>query len=275
MSRPEVEAFFLPRDDHSLFCLLFSPSSGQSRVGAMLHVPAFAEEMNKSRRAVANAARRLAEQGWQVLVFDLHGTGDSTGDFSNATWAGWNKDVRAAYDWLQRHSQSVPVLWGLRVGCLLINDVLPQVPAKNVIYWQPFTAGDTALTQFLRLRTFSLAASAAGQKDTTRTLLDALQRGESLDIAGYELPPAIALPLRAARLEGAAHAGRNVSWLEVSLVEPPALSPNSRKCIDEIRSLDAKVASQAVPGAPFWMTQEIDEAAEFVSATTTMAGTIR
>ena len=98
--RAQIEAFFFARDEHSLFCLLFSPPPGLPRAGAIVHVPAFAEEMNKSRRAVANAARAMAERGWQVLVFDLHGTGDSSDDFDDATWSGWLEDVRAAVSWL-------------------------------------------------------------------------------------------------------------------------------------------------------------------------------
>jgi alpha-beta hydrolase superfamily lysophospholipase len=130
VSRVPTKAFFLDRDEHSS-CLLFSPPAGLPRAGAVVHVPAFAEEMNKSRRAVANAARAMAGRGWQVLVFDLHGTGDSSGDFGDATWSGWLEDLRAAIGWLREHAASEPVLWGLRSGCLLINDVLPQIDCSN------------------------------------------------------------------------------------------------------------------------------------------------
>lgn len=274
MASPQVEAFFLPRDQHSLFCLLFSPPPGQPVTGAVLHVPAFAEEMNKSRRAVANAARALAAQGRQVLIFDLHGTGDSSGEFREASWDGWLADVRQACAWLQQRSATAPVLWGLRVGCLLAAEVLESLPVQQLIYWQPVTSGETALTQMLRLRTVGSAAGAGERKETTRSLVEALERGETLEVAGYELPAAVALPLRAARLGAEAHAGRRIAWLEIGLGEPPACSPASSLRIEELRARGATVDTTAVAGVPFWTTQEIDEAPALVAATAVAVGTL-
>ncbi len=195
VSRAQIEAFFLARDQHSLFCVLFSPPQGQPTVGAVLHVPAFAEEMNKSRRAVASAARAMAEQGRQVLVFDLHGTGDSSDDFGDATWSGWLDDVCAAAAWLRERARMKPVLWGLRTGCLLINEVLDRVDCSSLIYWQPTLSGEASLTQFLRLRTVGAVGNTERPKETTKALLEALQSGSSLEIAGYVLAPTLALPL--------------------------------------------------------------------------------
>jgi len=251
---------------------LFTPPRGQEARGAVLHVPAFAEEMNKSRRAVANAARELAVKGWQVLVFDLHGTGDSSGEFGNASWAGWLADTRAACDWLRQRTGSEPVLWGLRAGCLLISEVLGDLPTRELIYWQPLIAGDTALTQMLRLRTMASTTNTGAQKETTRTLVEALERGDTLEVAGYDLPPSIALPLRAARLRSEVHAQRRIAWMEIAIGDPPACSPVSAKRIEEISSQGAQVTATVVAGLPFWSTVEIDEAPQLVAATASWAG---
>ena len=181
--------------------------------------------MNKSRRAVASAARAMAEQGRQVLVFDLHGTGDSSGDFGDATWSGWLDDVCAAAAWLREHSGMAPVLWSLRAGCLLINEVLERVDSSSLIYWQPTLSGEASLTQFLRLRTVGAVGNRELPKETTKALLEALQSGSSLEIAGYRLAPTLALPLRQVRLGGPRYAGRRIAWLEVSASDPPEFSP--------------------------------------------------
>lgn len=267
VSGAQVEAFFLARAEHSLFCLLFTPPPDVPRAGAVVHVPAFAEEMNKSRRAVANAARAMAERGWQVLVFDPHGTGDSSDDFGAATWSGWLEDVCAAAGWLREHSATEPVLWGLRAGCLLINDVLEQVNPRGLIFWQPFLAGDIALTQFLRLRTMGAIGNADRPKETAPALLEMLRRGSTLEIAGYSLAPALAMPLRQARLGGPCYQGKRIAWLEVSASEPPECSPVSNARIQELRAAGAEVVAEAVAGTSFWTTQELDEGAPIVSAT--------
>lgn len=267
MPRVQIEAFFLPRDQHSLFCLLFSPPAGTPSAGAVVHVPAFAEEMNKSRRAVANTARGLAERGWQVLIFDLHGTGDSSGDLADASWAGWLQDLRTAAGWLQTRTEAAPALWGLRTGCLLINDAMAHLHPPRLIYWQPVLSGEAALTQFLRLRTVGSPGGEERPKETTKTLLAALESGDTLEIAGYMLPPALALPLRQAKLGSARHSEKRILWLEVSASVPPECSPASRARIDELERSGAHVIATAVPGTGFWMTQEIDEASELVEAT--------
>lgn len=265
--RVQVEAFYLPRDEHSLFCLLFSPPAGTPSAGAVVHVPAFAEEMNKSRRAVANAARDLAERGWHVLVFDLHGTGDSSGDLGDASWAGWLKDIHAAVGWLRTRTETEPALWGLRTGCLLINDALEQLKPSQLIFWQPVLSGEAALTQFLRLRSVGTVGNEERPKETAKGLLASLQSGTTLEVAGYMLPPALALPLRQSRLGSAGYAGARIIWMEVSSLDPPDCGPASRPRIEELTNSGALVAASAVPGIAFWMTQEIDEAGELVRAT--------
>jgi exosortase A-associated hydrolase 2 len=265
--RVGIEAFFLPRDAHSLFCLLFSPPEGVPAAGAVVHVPAFAEEMNKSRRAVANAARAMANRGWHVLLFDPHGTGDSSGDFGDACWQGWLEDLYTTIAWLRERAGCVPVLWGLRTGCLLINDALANIEAQRLVFWQPALSGDAALTQFLRLRTFGAIGDTDRPKDSTKDLLETLQKGSAVEIAGYMLGPSLALPFRQSRLEGPRYAGRHVTWLEVSAIDPADLSPASKARVEALSTSGAHVAARAVAGVPFWMTQEIDEGAALVAAT--------
>lgn len=267
MPRVGIEAFFLARDPHSLFCLLFSPPAGVPTAGAIVHVPAFAEEMNKSRRAVANAARAMAERGWNVLLFDPHGTGDSSGDFGDASWPGWLEDLHAVAAWLRQRTGSVPVLWGLRTGCLLINDALARIDSPQLIFWQPAHSGEAALTQFLRLRTFGGVGNADRPRDSTRDLLETLQKGTAVEIAGYMLGPTLALPLREARLGGDQYTGKRITWLEVSAIDPLDLSPASKSRIEALEAAGARLTATAVAGVPFWMTQEIDEGAALVAAT--------
>lgn len=87
------EAFFLETPGGARFCLLSRPIAEAK--GGVLFVPPFAEELNKSRRMVAEAVRAFVEAGWAVLQLDLKGCGDSAGDFGDAAWADWLADVDA------------------------------------------------------------------------------------------------------------------------------------------------------------------------------------
>ena len=104
----------------------------------MIYLHPFAEEMNKSRRMAALQSRALAAAGYDVLQIDLLGCGDSSGDFSDATWQGWKDDVVLAYNWLRTQSNAPLTLWGLRAGCLLAANAAGDLPeSRNFIFWQP------------------------------------------------------------------------------------------------------------------------------------------
>src|SRR5262245_40499587 len=114
-----AETFFLKVRGSPRFCILQSPAEDVVFRGAIVHSHAFAEEMNKSRRMVARAARALAAAGWAVLLIDLEGCGDSAADIGTATWQGWIDDVLFAHRWLSERFNCASFLWGLRAGCLI------------------------------------------------------------------------------------------------------------------------------------------------------------
>ncbi|MEN9478057.1 MAG: hypothetical protein RLZZ300_2198, partial [Pseudomonadota bacterium] len=108
----------------------------------MLYIHPFAEEMNKSRRMAALQSRALAATGYDVLQVDLLGCGDSSGDFSDASWQAWREDVLAGYRSLRERSTAPLILWGLRAGCLLAAETATELPeAADFIFWQPVISG--------------------------------------------------------------------------------------------------------------------------------------
>lgn len=264
--RPRTDAFYLQRADRSLFCVAFDPPPGVPPAGALLHLPAFAEEMNKSRLAVAQAARALASAGWHTLVFDPAGTGDSSGDFGDADWAGWCDDAAAAHDALAQRTGLRPTLWAHRAGALLASELAVRRAGERMLLWQPVTSGEAALTPFLRLRTVGAVAGGGRTRDSAQDLWRTLSEGQPIDVAGYRLPPDLALPMRGASLVPEHFCGWRIDWLEVSATEPPACMPASASRIEGLRAAGAQVSAVAVPGIPFWTAQEIDSADALVAA---------
>ena len=94
-----ISADFLEHQGKKLFYLLLRPSEVEAR-GSVLFLPPFTEEMHKSRHIVASQARAIAARGYNVLLFDLSGCGDSGGDFADATWQVWLQDATVAADTL-------------------------------------------------------------------------------------------------------------------------------------------------------------------------------
>ena len=99
-----TEAFFQPAPGGQRLFLHHRPAALPAR-GALVYVHPFAEEMNKSRRMAAMQCRALAGAGYAVLQIDLHGCGDSSGDFEDSTWESWLVDVALAAEWLRSQPQ--------------------------------------------------------------------------------------------------------------------------------------------------------------------------
>lgn len=253
----------------ALFEVLFLPRDRQPR-GVILHAPPFAEELNKSRRMISQQARFLAAEGWAVLVPDCYGCGDSGGDFADARWQVWIDDLADGLSAVVGRYPGPVTLWGLRTGCLLVGELARRLsyPLQGVILWQPVVNGQQFLTQFLRLRMASGMISGTGE--TTRELRERLEQGESLEVAGYTLHPQLAAELDRARLQPSAD---SVLWLEVTgsgaeEERATSLSPASQRVVDGWRAKGVQVAVHALPGEPFWATQEIGEAPALIEETT-------
>lgn len=164
------------------------PALGPVR-GIILFVPPWGDEMNHTRPLMAAGARALAAAGWEVRCHDPYGTGDSDGEFMEATLRGWCEDL--ADDVVEAGYRGPVVVWTARQGALLVPPLLAELKQRRkrapaaVVSWSPVTSGAAALTQWLRI-------AAMGGDERLESLRARLEAGESLLAAGYPLTPAFA-----------------------------------------------------------------------------------
>lgn len=257
-------AFSLPVQEGQRICLYHFHRSDAPR-GALVYVHPFAEEMNKSRRMAALQSRALAAQGYAVLQIDLGGCGDSSGEFSDATWDGWTDDVRHAVRWLARETGHTPWLWGLRAGALLCVEAADAVDGPlRFLFWQPSTAGKAVWQQFRRVRLAGEALRIAEPAPLPRKVVDTTSRPEV--IAGYSVHPDLASGLSAATLSAPTRLSQSV-WLEVSAREDGELLPATQRTIAAWAVAGHAVRARTVPGPAFWQTSEIELAPTLLDAT--------
>lgn len=260
-----VEAFFLARPNGQRLGV-FHPAAGSPALGAVLHLAAFAEEMNKSRRMVALQAAALAHAGYATLLLDLDGCGDASGDLDGASWDGWVDDAVAGAHWLGERVQAPLWLWGHRAGALVATAAVARLErAANLLFWHPATAGSLVLQQFLRLK-----AAARLMDGQAKGVLDDLKRaladGQTVEIAGYRLPAALAAGLGRATLAPPQPAARLV-WLEVASKVDAELSPAATQALARWRDAGWQVDARSVTGPAFWQTSEIEEAPALLAGT--------
>ncbi|SEL62542.1 exosortase A system-associated hydrolase 2 [Roseateles sp. YR242] len=250
--------------------------------GQILLLPPFAEELNKSRRMIALAARAFAQAGFDVLLTDLLGCGDSSGDFGDASWDDWLDDTYRAAIWLTEqasqprsathphttHTAHTPVplwLWGVRAGALFAAPLMERLDRPvQWLLWQPVTAGKLQLQQFLRLKVAAdlVGGQAKGAMQALRTQLD---QGQSVEVAGYRLSPALARGLEQAQLKPTPRL-QHLVWLETSTREEPALTPAAAMAVQAWTEQGCTVQAAAVAGPSFWAATEIEVAPALIDA---------
>lgn len=267
------EAFFLPDGSGGQRFALLHAEVERPRA-LVLFIHPFAEELNKSRRMAALQSRALAKAGLAVLQFDLLGCGDSSGDFSDASWQAWIDDVVRAARWLRERYPLTDTLsvWGLRAGCLLAAQAAPMLAPVNLVFWQPAPQGKSILQQFLRLK---LAGEILGgtATATAEKLRKDLAEGLAVEVAGYPLPAAVANGLGSATLGPLADgkpldSGCTLEWFEInSKIAAGELSVAAQQGAQAWVAAGWNVRTHLIPGPPFWQTAEIAEAPALVDAT--------
>jgi len=257
----------------ALIALYHPPASGVAARGGVLLVPAFAEEMNRCRSMVTMQAHALAALGHGVLVLDLSGTGDSGGDFCDATWERWLDDLRCGVRWLQAQGLGCQTLWGVRLGAIMAMELAESLPdLRRVLLWQPVVAGKSYWTQFLRIR----IAAEMGQADGVRTtdqLRQQSARGDVVEVSGFEVGAALARRLDTLSLpSGAPPPGLQVDWFEVLADAESVVPKGNAKAAESLRGQGVAVNLVAVMGPAFWQVHERAVAPALVAATTQVAG---
>ena len=259
MSRGSLSGQFLGDPGRRAFVLLREPADAAPGGGSVLVVPPFGEEMNKSRRMIAETSQRLCEAGLAVVLPDLFGTGDSEGEFRDATVERWSEDLSLACRLAESRGRPVRAILAVRLGSALAAAAARAgaVPAvATSVWWQPVLDGKRHLGQFLRLRV--AAGSMRGDDpETVEGLRSRSAAGETIAVAGYDLSPALVRGLEAQATEGLPPQVGALHWIEfVRGAEAAAPLPATR-FVDRARAAGATAALQTVAAEPFWNSSEI------------------
>jgi len=244
-----LRAFFLTAAPGQRLCLLHTPPTGQPVRGGILHLHPFAEELNCTRRVAALQARDLAAAGYIVLQIDLYGCGDSSGDFAEATWLQWQEDARCGLEFLAAQTSGELWLWGLRAGCLLAAQAAACPHPTHLLFWQPVLTGAQILRHFLRLQLAGDTLAGGDNVGSTR-LRQRLAAGETLEIAGYGLSPAMAETLEAAVWPDNL-SPRRIECLEIG---NGRLSTLLSRQISDWQARGHAARTTTIDGPAFWLT---------------------
>lgn len=254
-----VEPFFFDAPGGRVFAVHHRPSDSARIRGNVLCVPPFNEEMNRCRSMMTLQAQALAALGFGTLVVDLHGTGDSEGEYRDARWEIWLDDIRATWRWLVMQPGGLSTIWGIRLGAVLAAQVHAELGESGValVLWQPVLDGNVHLTQFLRVRMAAQLDRPDLPKETTASLRQQLAAGQAVEVAGYEIHPELAKAIDGARLIGNKLAnGSHVLWLENASQDLPEILPASKNALPAWEAAGVTIDAGTYFGPAFWQVHE-------------------
>jgi exosortase A-associated hydrolase 2 len=263
-----LEPRFIEGGRGRLYLTEWVPARPSDRRPLVVVVPPFAEEMNRARRMFALQARLLADRGIGTVVFDLFGTGDSEGDFGDASWEDWCEDTVRVCGWARERAGD----WGLialRSGALLAAEVgRCGVEFRKVVLWAPIIEGRAILRQLMRLHAAAFMNAASSVGGGTEELQRRIAAGHSVEIAGYTISARLAGDLSRARIDGLARSpGATVDWFEIVAGADLPIPPGAERGIAELARHGARVSAHAVHDQPFWSLPEITVAPRLARAT--------
>lgn len=242
---------------------------------ATLVLPAFAEEMNKSRHLFSQCRQQLCRQGGSWFLLDPYGTGDSEGDLEQTDVLVWRDDLQSLLALLQQRGYQAMNVLAMRFGALQLIDLLAQATPlalrlHKVVLWQPQLQSTQFLQQFFRLKIAEQMA--VGEKTSQKVLEQQLAAGEVLEIAGYPLTARFVDSIRQLKdvdallshLQSQQSPPIPLLWLETSNL--PNLSPQVEKAAAQLSAAFA-VELRLLQDAPYWNATELVQSTALVDAT--------
>ena len=183
-------AFFFPHANYQLFGFLHKPKKGHRDVGIVFCAP-FGEEKQESHRTMVNFARLLAQSGFYVLRFDYYGTGDSQGEWQEATWESHLSDISSSFELLRSQGCKQIGLLGLRLGGTLARFFADQNPiASFLVLWEPIINVREYLFECMRANLTTQMTQYGKIEVNREQLLAGLEQGVPVNLSGYLLTKA-------------------------------------------------------------------------------------
>lgn len=264
-----VQPLFLDTPRGPLFAVHRRPATAVR--GNVLCIPAFNEEMNRCRSMITLQAEEWARHGLGSLVIDLHGTGDSAGDYVDAAWLHWLDDIHLACAWLDQQPGGCVGYLGVRLGAMLAADALGAAPAgvRALLMWQPVIDGKQHFTQFLRVKIAAQMDRPDLPKESTASMRAQFAAGQAVEVAGYEIHPRLAQAIDEAQLARLVpRAGTSVLWLEQPPPGSNELSPASLAVQQAWQTAVDGVEWKSFEGPSFWQQYERVLAPQAITVTT-------
>ena len=262
MTRVSTDVEFYQGTKGPLFRIIRTP---EQILAHLLFISPLFEQANQTRHHITRSAINAYQQGLQSIVFDHYGTGDSSGELTDANLTLWQQDILQQLQDIKATScQAVYLSLPLSAVLLLSDDMLRHV--DGMLLLQPDFNGKRFVQQFKRLalaaelsQGHKLANNKANKKENTKA-----DKNQLLDIAGYQMQPSLLDDLAMQSLDKLADFNVNSYWFEWQNPSEE-LSPGRVKQQQVFASKNNKLHVQQVAELKFWQATELQIAQSFLT----------
>ena len=133
-----MESFFFGNIDRMLYGVFHAASPEHYRNRSVLLLYPVGQEYMRIHRAYRRLAYSLSDMGFDVLCFDYACTGDSYGDFEQASLNQWVDSAVIAYDELHAMSPEAKIdVIALRLGTVMARKLAQYRKIQRLVLWEP------------------------------------------------------------------------------------------------------------------------------------------
>lgn len=152
--REEISPYFFGRASHRMYACHHAPAIAVKDTRAVLLCNSIGHEYERCHRTLRQLAAKLSAKGNHAMRFDYFGTGDSQGEYEQASLASWRQDVSEGIDECHRISgYNQLCVIGVRMGATMAAQVAMQrEDVDSLVLYAPVIDGETMLTEWKQLQ---------------------------------------------------------------------------------------------------------------------------
>ncbi len=243
---------------------------------AVIFVPPFAEEMNRSKRMYVLCARLLADSGIHAICFDYSGTGDSSGEWGEFSYSDWVGDLNDVYQYYSKAGKSISFV-ALRFGALVLTDAIADydLNAARCVFWDPIENGEMLTRQLIRMK-IAAAMADTSKKLTTQEIKDSIKNNGHLESGGYHISESLLDSINSKKITNSMAsllARTHIDWMTLGRykdAENKWLANSFTASELDVSDLQDKLTMHPVNDVKFWMQQEVTISPALLRATREM-----
>lgn len=240
-----MRAEFYPGHKGQLFRLVRTP---ENICGHLLFISPLFEQANNTRHMVTKAATASYANGYQSIVFDHFGTGDSEGQLLDTSLSVWQQDIVEQLVELKKTSDKPIILSLCLSAALLLNDdILTLIDSAQL--WQPELNGKRFVKQFKRLMLANeINKTPEIKKDSTNTWVE---------IAGYTMANSLLDSIAKQTLANLPICQADVEWIEW-LASNTQLPPSRERQLTSLQQVCVnKIQLTTLSDEKYWLASEL------------------